>query len=72
MNRLCYLFIWFYYTLECQCDYLGSISQSCDETGKCDCKPNFEGEKCNTCMPEFYLVAGFDGEECARKCNLTI
>ena len=23
-------------------------------------------------MPEFYLVAGFDGEECARKCNLTI
>ena len=23
-------------------------------------------------MPEFYLVAGFDGSECARKCNLTI
>lgn len=34
--------------LGCQCDVGGSVGQSCGErNGRCHCRPNVEGPKCN-------------------------
>ena len=30
----------------CECDPEGSVSQTCDQTGKCRCKDKFSGNKC--------------------------
>ncbi|XP_049930403.1 laminin subunit gamma-2 [Epinephelus moara] len=30
----------------CDCDLKGSVSQQCDDSGQCRCRPNFEGLKC--------------------------
>ncbi len=41
--------------IECECDEAGTIGQSCDpNTGKCNCKSNFAGEKCSECGVELY------------------
>ena len=36
----------------CGCDNIGSTRLSCSDTGICNCKPNFVGDKCNQCAPE--------------------
>ncbi|KAL5265606.1 hypothetical protein ACHWQZ_G006355 [Mnemiopsis leidyi] len=39
----------------CGCFGKGSLSQVCDEaTGRCDCKSNYKGNKCDTCRRELY------------------
>ena len=39
----------------CECNPLGSDNPFCDlYTGKCKCKPNVEGLKCDQCKNNFY------------------
>ncbi|RKP26020.1 hypothetical protein SYNPS1DRAFT_28263 [Syncephalis pseudoplumigaleata] len=34
----------------CQCDKLGSLGSSCEkETGQCQCRPGFTGQRCDQC-----------------------
>ena len=41
---------------ECGCDPQGSVATTCDsQTGACECKPGFGGDKCNVC-PDGMLV----------------
>jgi len=48
--------------LACECDPTGSTSAICDSLGgKCTCKPNVDGRKCNRCAPGTY---GFGPEGC--------
>lgn len=48
--------------LACQCDLTGSTSAICDSLGgKCSCKTNVDGRKCNRCAPGTY---GFGPEGC--------
>ncbi|OTF72873.1 hypothetical protein BLA29_013869, partial [Euroglyphus maynei] len=35
--------------IKCDCNMEGSTSTSCDNSGKCRCKGNFGGTKCNDC-----------------------
>uniref|UniRef100_A0A9J8BJ37 Laminin subunit alpha-5 n=1 Tax=Cyprinus carpio carpio TaxID=630221 RepID=A0A9J8BJ37_CYPCA len=40
----------------CQCDIGGSVGQACDERrGRCRCRPNVEGPKCNQPRPDHYF-----------------
>ncbi|XP_059188801.1 laminin subunit alpha-5 isoform X2 [Centropristis striata] len=40
----------------CQCDIGGSAGQSCGErNGRCRCRPNIEGPKCNLPRPDHYF-----------------
>nr|XP_023998997.1 laminin subunit alpha-5-like [Salvelinus alpinus] len=40
----------------CQCDIGGSVGQSCGErNGRCRCRPNVEGPKCNRPRPDHYF-----------------
>ncbi|KAJ8257343.1 hypothetical protein GJAV_G00184600 [Gymnothorax javanicus] len=40
----------------CQCDIGGSTGQSCGErNGRCQCRPNIEGKKCNQPKPDHYF-----------------
>lgn len=52
----------------CECDPTGSTSAICDSLGgKCTCKTNVDGRKCNRCAPGTY---GFGPEGCkACDCN---
>jgi len=38
----------------CDCDSQGSIGVSCDNDGKCKCKPNFTGTRCDKCKEGLY------------------
>ena len=49
-----------YFCIDCNCDPNGSISKQCDDAGKCQCKSNFKGEKCDECNE------GYDGRKCDR------
>ena len=43
-----YFKIYNYFTLACECNEVGSMSQSCDfETGICNCTAKFDGAKCD-------------------------
>ena len=35
--------------LACGCNDEGSVSTSCDSNGRCDCKTNVIGTKCDVC-----------------------
>ncbi|XP_057219104.1 laminin subunit alpha-5 isoform X1 [Triplophysa rosa] len=40
----------------CQCDNGGSVGQACDDRyGRCRCRPNVEGPKCNQPRPDHYF-----------------
>ena len=46
----------------CNCDPIGSISQSCDlRTGRCVCHPGVTGHRCDVCMRNHY---GFSPAGC--------
>lgn len=38
----------------CDCDRSGSIGVSCDNDGKCQCKPPFDGVHCEMCKEGLY------------------
>ena len=40
--------------LDCNCNLAGSYGNTCDANGKCSCKANIVGNKCNTCSVGFY------------------
>ena len=46
----------------CGCNWAGSENNICDKTGKCQCRDNFQGEKCDKCKE------GFAGDYC-EKCD---
>merc|ERR1711988_1593340 len=36
---------------DCSCDPNGSVSEVCDDLGKCKCRDGFAGDTCNECAP---------------------
>ena len=64
-----------HFVLVCGCNVQGSKSLDCEENGKCSCKPDFNGLKCDSCTEEYtkfpnhqeipevatLIVGGFDG-----------
>ena len=40
--------------LACGCSSSGASSTSCNSSGVCSCKSNFEGSKCTSCKAGFY------------------
>ncbi|KAM4770863.1 usherin [Rhinophrynus dorsalis] len=51
---------------ECDCDPAGTLADTeCDQiNGQCKCRPNYQGRRCNQCMPGFY-VSNVHGMRCA-------
>ena len=46
----------------CQCNEDGSRDVSCDNnTGKCSCKTNVIGDKCNFCSPGLHTFPTCEG-----------
>ena len=43
---------------ECLCNKHGSLREDCDQdTGKCECKPDVSGLKCNECPAGTHLTS---------------
>ena len=40
--------------VDCNCTKGVKDGKGCDDSGQCDCKPNFSGLKCETCATGFY------------------
>ena len=38
----------------CNCNIDGAESQDCNNVGKCSCKSNVIGQKCEKCKNEYY------------------
>ncbi|XP_071081967.1 laminin subunit beta-1-like [Haliotis cracherodii] len=52
--------------IDCDCDPTGSVSRECNpEGGRCPCKPNVVGRRCDQCAPGTY---GFGPNGCTA-CN---
>ena len=47
----------------CECKEDGSVDENCDINGKCSCKPNVCGDKCDKCCPGYNNYP--DCDECA-------
>ena len=49
-------YIYIYSFVACVCETQGTIGNSilCDENGRCNCKSNVEGDKCDTCSAGYY------------------
>ncbi|KAE8622758.1 hypothetical protein XENTR_v10005363 [Xenopus tropicalis] len=58
--------------ISCDCDPEGSIDGgSCDDlTGRCNCKENVGGERCDQCKPGYYLLSASNPQGCTKcTCN---
>ncbi|KAM4795742.1 laminin subunit beta-3 [Rhinophrynus dorsalis] len=58
--------------ISCDCDPEGSVlSASCDSmTGRCNCKENVGGERCDQCKPGYYLLSASNPQGCTKcACN---
>ena len=44
--------LYFFLISECNCN-VGSIDNTCDNNGQCNCKANFMNEKCDACASDF-------------------
>ena len=61
----------FYFFSACDCHSPGGRGSKnyCEKnTGKCVCKENVEGHRCNTCKPQFYNLSALDPSGC-RPCD---
>ena len=52
--------------IECKCDHDGSEFDQCNDNGKCTCKPNVVGDKCDKCAEGY---EGADFPHCSGKKN---
>ena len=43
-----------YSKIACECNEDGSETTQCDQDGKCTCKPNITGDKCDQSEPGYY------------------
>lgn len=48
----------------CNCETSGSIGVSCDSEGKCQCRENFDGDRCEKCKENFYNFPICEGCNC--------
>ncbi|XP_063811408.1 laminin subunit beta-3 isoform X2 [Pseudophryne corroboree] len=58
--------------ISCDCDPEGSVdSGSCDpRNGRCICKENVGGERCDQCKPGYYLLSADNPQGCTKcDCN---
>ncbi|XP_076001162.1 laminin subunit alpha-3-like [Genypterus blacodes] len=39
---------------QCVCDYRGTTSQGCDNSGRCLCRLGVEGQRCDRCQPGYH------------------
>ncbi|XP_007897758.2 laminin subunit beta-3 [Callorhinchus milii] len=56
--------------IPCECDRSGSLSGGmCDQqTGRCQCKENVEGQRCDRCKAGFYALSSSNPQGC-RGCS---
>ena len=45
---------WYHECKPCECNAEGSESLQCDDHGKCPCKPNIAGDKCDKSVPGYF------------------
>uniref|UniRef100_UPI00358F6F53 laminin subunit gamma-1-like isoform X2 n=1 Tax=Myxine glutinosa TaxID=7769 RepID=UPI00358F6F53 len=50
--------------MPCNCDPLGSLSQNCDSTNQCKCKPGVGGRKCDQCLPGYHSLTAAGCRRC--------
>ena len=48
--------------LACECNPDGSQDSTCTDDGKCSCKPNFTGDKCDMCAEGFFNFQKCEGK----------
>ncbi|XP_051895600.1 basement membrane-specific heparan sulfate proteoglycan core protein isoform X2 [Pristis pectinata] len=48
----------------CTCDWRGSTETQCDAGGNCPCKPNVEGQTCDTCKRGYFFLSADNREGC--------
>lgn len=53
-----------FHIVACNCDSHGAIGVSCDTEGKCQCRENFDGSRCNQCKEGFYNFPTCEGCNC--------
>ena len=51
-----------YFFLACNCNEEGSVDQNCNAHGKCTCKENVIGDKCDTVVEAFYDITDPKGK----------
>ena len=50
--------------LECLCNSEGSTGHECNDLGHCNCRPNVDGNRCDSCSDGFFNFPGCEGEFC--------
>ena len=45
-----------FFLLACECNESGSVDQNCDAQGKCTCKENVTGDKCDVIVPGHFDI----------------
>ena len=58
---LLYIFIDNFKFSACDCNSYGSFHSSCSPIGKCNCKPNVNGTKCDVCDDTYYNLQSGNG-----------
>ena len=48
----------------CKCSKAGSFSENCDATGKCGCKDNVIGQKCDQCKAGHFDLETVNSRGC--------
>ena len=67
----CSRFNTYFKNLACVCNVEGSLTEKCDKDGKCSCKANIIGEKCDTCKDEFHSFPLCEGKFLLKKIEAT-
>ncbi len=52
--------------IDCECG-AGAVNGSCDDDGICMCKSNIIGDKCGSCVENYFISN--DGSECNGEYN---